>query len=318
MDEAGHDVRLARVAAVRPVAIDILRFELEPGDRRPFAPFGAGAHIDVTTPAGPVRQYSLCGDPAQPRRYAIAVKREREGRGGSASLHEGVEEGSALAFSGPRNLFPLAGGSGPSLLIAGGIGITPIFAMAQALATAGRAWELHYCARSREHAAFVDELAALPGGRLVTWFSEKPLLDARALLQEVRAETDVYCCGPAPLMQAVKEASAHWPSERVHFEYFAAPAIDWPANQPFEVELARSGEVLPVPRDRTLLQALRAHGVDVPSACEEGVCGTCEVRVCAGEPEHRDMLLTDAEKAAGKTMMVCVSRSRSPRLVLDL
>jgi ferredoxin len=134
----------------------------------------------------------------------------------------------------------------------------------------------------------------------------------------VRAETDVYCCGPAPLMQAVKEASAHWPSERVHFEYFAAPAIDWPANQPFEVELARSGEVLPVPRDRTLLQALRAHGVDVPSACEEGVCGTCEVRVCAGEPEHRDMLLTDAEKAAGKTMMVCVSRSRSPRLVLDL
>lgn len=318
MDDAGHDMRLARVAAVRPVAVDILRFELEPADRRPFAPFAPGAHIDLTTPAGPVRQYSLCGDPLERRRYAIAVKREREGRGGSNSLHDGAEEGAALAFSGPRNLFPLVAGTGGSLLIAGGIGITPVYAMAQALASAGRPWELHYCARSREHAAFVDELAALPGGSLTPWFSEKPLLDARALLREVRADTDVYCCGPAPLMQAVKEAGSHWPAGRLHFEYFAAPAVDWPPNQAFEVELASSGAVLQVPRDRTILQVLRANGIEVPSACEEGVCGTCEVRVCAGDPEHRDMLLNDTEKAAGKTMMVCVSRARSPRLMLDL
>ena len=318
MDDAGQEVRLARVASVRPVAIDILRFELEPADRRPFAPFSPGAHIDLTTPAGPVRQYSLCGDPAQPGRYAIAVKREREGRGGSVSLHEGVDEGAALAFSGPRNLFPLAAGGGPSMLIAGGIGVTPVYAMAQALTASGRAWEMHYCARSRAHAAFFEELAALPGGALHTWFSEMPLLDARALLREVRPDTDVYCCGPAPLMQAVKDAGAHWPAERLHFEYFAAPAIAWPPNQPFEVELARSHRVLEVPRDRSVLQVLRANGVDVASACEEGVCGTCEVRVLDGIPEHRDMLLNDAEKAAGRSMMTCVSRARTPRLVLDL
>ena len=317
MDEAGREVRLARVASIRPAAIDILRFELEPADRRPFAPFGPGAHIDVTTPGGPVRQYSLCGDPSNPRRYAIAVKLEGEGRGGSRSMHRALDEGEALAFSGPRNLFPLAP-EGESLLIAGGIGITPIYAMAQALAAAGRPWELHYCARSAEHAAFASELEGLAGGRLSTYFSETPLLDARALLREVRPATDVYCCGPAPLMQAVKEAAAHWPAERVHFEFFAAPAIAWPPDQPFEVELARQGTVLQVPRDRTILQALRVHGVDVNSACEEGVCGTCETRVLAGMPEHRDMLLSEAEKAAGRTMMVCVSRSRSPRLVLDL
>jgi ferredoxin-NADP reductase len=317
MDEAGQEVRLARVASIRPAAIDILRFELEPADRRPFAPFTAGAHIDVTTPAGPVRQYSLCGNPSDARRYAIAVKREAEGRGGSISMHGALEEGEPLAFSGPRNLFKLAP-AGESLLIAGGIGITPIYAMAQALAAAGRPWELHYCARSAEHAAFRSELEVLAQGRMSTYFSEAPLLDAGALLREVRPETHVYCCGPAPLMQAVKQAAAHWPAERVHFEYFAAPAIAWPPNQPFEVELARSGAVLQVPRDRSILQVLRADGVDVHSACEEGVCGTCETRVLAGEPEHRDMLLTDAEKAAGRTMMVCVSRSRSPRLVLDL
>jgi ferredoxin-NADP reductase len=313
----GAETRLARVAAIRPVARDILRFELTPADRRPFVPFAPGAHIDVTTPGGPVRQYSLCGDPANPRRYAIAVKLESEGRGGSRSMHGWIEEGDSLAFSGPRNLFPLAP-EGASLLVAGGIGITPIFAMVQALAAAGRPWELHYCARSREHAAFHEELAALPGGQVFPYFSEAPLLDARALLREPRPATELYCCGPAPLMQAVKEAAAHWPAGRVHFEYFAAPAVAWPPNQPFEVELARRGVVLQVPRDRTILQVVRAAGIDVPSACEEGVCGTCETRVVAGEPEHRDVLLSDSEKAAGGTMMVCVSRSRSTRLVLDL
>ena len=146
----GVDIRLARVASIRTIAIDVLRFELEPADRRPFAPFAPGAHIDVTTPGGPVRQYSLCGDPASARRYAIAVKLEQEGRGGSRSMHGWIEDGDSLAFSGPRNLFPLAP-EGASLLIAGGIGITPIFSMAQALASAGRPWELHYCARSEAH-----------------------------------------------------------------------------------------------------------------------------------------------------------------------
>jgi vanillate O-demethylase ferredoxin subunit len=191
--------------------------------------------------------------------------------------------------------------------------------MARRLAAEGRAWELHYCARSEAHAAFHGDLQALPHGRVHTYFSEAPLLDARALLAQARPGTQLYCCGPAPLMKAVEEAASHWPAGHVHFEFFAAPANDWPANEPFEVEIATTGEVLPVAPDRSILQVVRAIGIDVPSACEEGVCGTCETRVLSGTPQHRDVLLCAEEKAAGRTMMICVSRAaRGERLVLDL
>jgi vanillate O-demethylase ferredoxin subunit len=314
-----QELRLARVSAVRTVAKDILAYDLVPADRRPFAPYEPGAHIDVHVPNGLVRPYSLCGDPAQPKRYTIAVKLEEGGRGGSASMHRGAEAGVALGIEGPRNYFALQPGEDRTTLIAGGIGITPIYAMAQWLAANGRTWELHYCARSAQHAAFVAELEALPNGSVKTYFSETPLLDAAALLREARSGVELYCCGPAPLMQAVKDASAHWPSERVHFEYFSAPPAQWPDNEPFEVELARSGEVLQVPADRSILQVVRERGIDVHSACEEGVCGTCETAVLAGVPQHRDMLLSAAEKASGRSMMICVSRAaRGSRLVLDL
>ncbi|WP_427185402.1 PDR/VanB family oxidoreductase [Bordetella bronchialis] len=318
MNEPAEESRLVRIREVRRVAVDINSYELAPADGRPLPPFSAGSHIDVLVPNGMTRQYSLYGDPADRGAYRIAVKREAAGRGGSASLHDKAEAGTALGIVGPRNHFPLAAQARHSLFIAGGIGITPIHAMARELSARGAPWTLHYCARSADHAAFHDELRALPGGQVIAHFSEVPTLDVATLLAEPREGTHVYCCGPQGLMKAVEAATAHWAPGHVHFEWFAAPDTAWPPNQPIEVELARSGTVVQVPAGRTILQVLREHGVDVPCACEEGVCGTCETAVLAGEPQHRDMLLTPEERATNRTMMVCVSRANSARLVLDL
>jgi vanillate O-demethylase ferredoxin subunit len=318
MRDAFQEQRLVRVAGRRPVALDVVCLDLKPADRRPLEPFEPGAHVDLFAPNGQMRQYSLCGDPGDASRYVIAVKREAAGRGGSASMHDDVEVGTALGMQGPRNFFPLAPQAAHSIFIAGGIGITPIRAMIAALAAAGASWELHYCARSEAHAAFYAELAALAPERVKPYFSEAPLLDAAALLREVRRGAHVYCCGPEPLMKAVEKAAAHWPEGTVHFEWFAAPKQDWPENRAFTVECARSGLTLEVPAARTILQVVREQGIDVVSACEEGVCGTCETRVLEGVPEHRDVLLTPAEREAGASMMICISRAKTQKLVLDL
>jgi len=318
LQDASLEQRLVRVVTIRRAAVDTLRFDLEAADRRPLLPFTPGAHIDVHAPSGQVRQYSLCGDARDASRYSIAVKREAGGRGGSRSMHDTVEEGSALGIVGPRNHFPLAADASHSLFIAGGIGITPVYSMIRSLDAGARSWELHYCARSEAHAAFHAELAGLGHERVFPYFSEQPLLDVRTLLATVRDDTHVYCCGPASLMSAVKETSARWPAGRVHFEWFSAPEQAPSQNHPFEVELRRSGRILAVPSDRSILQVVREHGIDVSSCCEEGVCGTCETRVLGGECDHRDLLLSDHEHAEGASMMICVSRARSPRIVLDL
>jgi ferredoxin-NADP reductase len=318
VDEAFQEQRLVRVSQVRRVAADIVCIDLKPADRRPFEAFEPGAHVDLYAPNGQLRQYSLCGDPRDTSHYAIAVKREPAGRGGSASMHDDVEPGTAMGMTGPRNFFPLSIDAEHSIFIAGGIGITPIRSMILALQHAGRSWELHYCARSQEHAAFYLELAALAPTLVKPYFSEAPLLDAQALLRGVRPGAHVYCCGPEALMKAVAAAARHWPEGTVHFEWFAAPKQDWPENRPFLVELVRSGLSLEVPAARTILQVVRDHGIEVVSACEEGVCGTCETRVLDGLCEHRDVLLSPAEREAGKTMMICISRAKTPKLVLDL
>ncbi|HZP87907.1 MAG TPA: PDR/VanB family oxidoreductase [Burkholderiales bacterium] len=318
LQDAVLEQRRVRVAAIRTAAIDTLSFDLVAADRRPLKPFPPGAHIDVHVPNGLVRQYSLCGDPRDTSRYTIAVKRELAGRGGSRSMHEDVEEGTPLGILDPRNHFPLAQDAAHSLFIAGGIGITPICAMIRNLHAEGRSWELHYCARSAAHAAFYPELVALGDKRVTPWFSEQPLLDPRTLLREVSPGTHVYCCGPSGLMTAVKDAAYHWPQDHIHFEYFAAPAHTEAPNRAFMVELRKSGLVFEVAPECTLLQAVREHGIDVASSCEEGVCGTCETRVLEGECQHRDVLLSEAERAANTSMMICVSRAMSPRIVLDL
>ena len=311
--------RRVRVGSIRELAVDIRGYELEPADGRELPAYEAGAHIDIHVPAGPIRQYSLCGESNATERYRIAVKKDATGRGGSTSMHDDVEVGSFLAMTGPRNYFPLAADApGGSLLIAGGIGITPIYAMVQALHFAGREWTLHYCARSQAHAAFYGELEALAPRRVVPHFSEVPVLDVDALLAARAQGTHVYCCGPEGLMSAVKAATARSDASCLHFEWFSAPTIDHAQDRSFEVELKRSGLVLAVPADRSILQVVREQGIDVPSACEEGVCGTCETCVLAGEPDHRDMLLTSEERAANRSMMICISRAISDRLVLDL
>ena len=326
--KAAEELRRVRVVAVSDVAVDVRAYELASADGRPLPEYTAGSHIDVHAPCGLVRQYSLCNHmhpptparctPTLANRYRIAVKKEPDGRGGSLSMHEDVEIGSALAISAPRNYFPLSPEAGTSLLIAGGIGITPIYAMAQSLAAGQRPWTLHYCARSAPHAAFYRELEALGGGRVVAHFSEVPVLDVAALLGAQAPDTHLYCCGPVGLMSVVNAAAASWEPRRVHFEWFAAPAVDHTQDAAFEIELKRSGTVLTVPADRTILQVVRECGIDAPSACEQGVCGTCETRLLAGEGDHRDLLLTAEERAENRSMMICVSRARSRRLVLDL
>ena len=312
------DLRRVRVASVRPVARDTLAFDLVPIDGRPLPPATPGAHIDVQVPGGPIRQYSLCRDAARPERYTVAVKKEPASRGGSIGMHNSVEEGTILSIGGPRNHFPLAPNARSSIFIAGGIGITPIFAMIRALHAAGRDWTLHYCARSEEHAAFLQDLLTLDPSRVHGYFSEEPILDVAALTRVQLPGAHLYCCGPKALMMAVAEATAAWTPGHVHFEWFTAPDIEAGPNTAFEVELKRSGIVLPVPPDRSILEVVREHGIDVPSNCQEGICGTCETRVLAGEPDHRDALLSPEEKTTGATMMICVSRAKSERLVLDL
>jgi vanillate O-demethylase ferredoxin subunit len=312
------ELRRVRVVEVRDVAIDTRAYELASADGRPLPRYAAGAHIDVHVPSGVVRQYSLCGDIDAHDRYRIAVKKEADGRGGSISMHEDAEVDSFLAIGAPKNYFPLVQKARSNLLIAGGIGITPIYAMAQTLEREQRDWTLHYCARSPAHAAFLDELEALAPQRVNAHLSEAPVLDVAHLLDAQSNDVHVYCCGPIGLMSAVKAATAGWDEARVHFEWFAAPAVDHAQDQSFEVELARSRIVLTVPGDRTILDVVREAGIDVPSSCEEGVCGTCETKLLAGEADHRDLLLSAKERDENKSMMICCSRARSKRLVLDL
>ena len=316
--EGEQEPRLVRVRSIETVAIDTRMFELVSADGRPLAPFSAGAHIDVQVPNGLTRPYSLCGNPNDATAYRIAVKREAGGRGGSISMHDGCEVGTALGIVGPRNHFPLDPSAQRHLFIAGGIGITPIHSMIQALAGQGKPWELHYCARSAAHAAFHEELLALNPAGVFCHFSEEPVLDVRMLLQQPQQGTHLACCGPQGLMKAVEAATAHWAPGQVHFEWFAAPESAQSDNSPFEVHLARTGRTLLIPADASILQVLRDEGIRVNCACEEGVCGSCETAVLEGRPQHRDALLTEQEREAGRTMMICVSRAASPRLVLDL
>jgi ferredoxin-NADP reductase len=279
-----------------------------------------GAHIDVECgDTGLSRQYSLCGDPADAQAFEIAVLRETPGRGGSAWIHEAVREGMRLKIRGPRNHFRLDEEGGRAIFVAGGIGITPISAMARRAREIGMDYELHYSGRSRAAMAFLDELAQLHGDRLHLHVSEEGTRnDFSALAVDV--STRVYACGPARMLDALQAASEAWPEDALRVEHFAASTgkLD-PANEhAFEVELKDSGLVLSVAADQTVLDALRRANIDVQSDCEEGLCGSCEVRVLAGEVDHRDVVLTRTERDTHARMMTCCSRAKGQRLVLEL
>ena len=283
--------------------------------------FQPGAHIDVHLPNGLIRQYSITNGPGQSSFYRIGVKLEPDSTGGSISLHETVREGDVLAISEPRNNFPLRRDATRTILLAGGIGITPLLAMAQALERMDLHCELHCFAQSSDHLAFGDVLDGL-GDSVVRHLDLSPdetVGEIRRLVAEPAAHTHIYICGPGPMLEAARReaAAAGWPDEAVHFEYFKnTTEID--DSSTFEVALARSALTLTVGAGQTILEVLREHGVSVPSSCEQGACGTCIATVLEGEPDHQDVYLNDSDHQAGDRMMTCVSRARSDRLVLDL
>lgn len=302
-------------------------FTLEDAQGRALPAFDAGAHVDLHLPGGLVRPYSLCGNPAEHRHYRLGVLKDPASRGGSQAVHQHLlVDGARLAIGAPRNHFPLVEDAPHSVLVGGGIGLTPMLAMAWRLHALGASFELHYCVRSRAQAAFLDELAAAPWARRVTVHADDEgpaaALQPRAVLAAAPAGGHVYVCGPAGFMDWVlaEAAAAGLADAQRHREYFSAPASAAPASgdQPFEVTLRRSGKTVAVGATQTLLAALRGVGVAVTVSCEQGVCGTCACTVLDGEPEHRDAYLTDEERAANDQILVCCSRSRSPRLVLDL
>ncbi|MFG2472568.1 PDR/VanB family oxidoreductase [Streptomyces canus] len=273
-----------------------------------------GAHIDVVLGPGLERQYSLCGDPADRTAWRIAVLREPVGRGGSAHVHEQLGQGDKVRVRGPRNHFALR--PAPRYrFIAGGIGITPILPMLAAAEAEGAEWTLLYGGRTRESMAFTEELSRYGDRVTVAPQDETGLLDLASVLDGVPEGTLVYCCGPGPLLDAVEE---HCPAGLLHVERFTPKEQPAAENTEFEVELAQTGTTVTVAPDVSVLDAVRASGVEVLFSCTEGTCGTCETDVLDGTPDHRDSVLTDEEREAGETMMICVSRCRGKKLVLDL
>ncbi|WP_406446028.1 PDR/VanB family oxidoreductase [Streptomyces sp. NBC_01613] len=294
------------VASRETVADGVVQLRLEGRDLPRWEP---GAHLDLVLPSGLVRQYSLCGDPEDTSSYTVAARLVEDGRGGSREVHEQVREGMELEVRGPRNRFPLV--EAPSyVFVVGGIGITPVLPMLRALAD-GTPWRLLYGGRTRASMPFLEEIEKLGGDRVtVVAEDEAGLPDLDGLLADTSGDEAVYCCGPEGLMAAVEERCP-----QVRLERFA-PRTSAAGNGAFEVELRCSGRTLTVPADSTVLAAVRAELPDTAYSCEQGFCGTCQQRVLEGEVEHRDELLTDAERA--DSMLICVSRARSERLVLDL
>ena len=311
--EATIEVMVWRISYETP---SVLSFDLRALDGSPLPPFEPGAHIDLHLPDGLVRQYSLIG-PTDAGGYRIAVALDRATRGGSRWLHAGARPGARLRISPPRTTFGLAEDNRPAILIAGGIGITPLLAMARRLAERGAEWRLHYAVRSRAECALIEDLSALGGDlRLHVDDESEGLLDIAAIAAGAPPEAHLYCCGPAPMLAAFAEATAARDPAGVHSESFA-PAVPAADDGGLTVVLERSGTTLRVEPDQTILEAMEAAGLRPPHSCRNGVCGTCETRVLDGTPDHRDKVLSDEERAAGNTMMICCSRASTALLRLD-
>jgi tetrachlorobenzoquinone reductase len=316
------DLISVRVAEIRSLTERIIAVEFRPSDGHELPSVTAGAHVDLHLPNGLVRSYSLLNSHEVRGRYLVAVSRDENSRGGSQYLHDDLQSGDMLAISPPRNNFPLFEESQLSVFVAGGIGITPILAMVRRVQSLGRDWRLYYCARSRPEAAFLDELHDLSGGRadrLHLHFDDehdgKPF-DVGLAVAQVTVSAHVYCCGPLPMLDSFAKAAANIDAARVHVEHFTAaePAA---TDGGFTVELAQSGVTLSVDAGNTILDTLLEAGLDVPFSCGEGICGSCETGVLSGTPDHRDLVLSDAERSSNQTMMICCSGSLGPRLVLD-
>lgn len=325
---SGRETMTLAVTACRAEALDVVSIELRDPNGGPLPAFDPGAHLEITVPAADgtrelVRHYSLCNDPAETHRYVVAVGRADHGRGGSLAMHEKVRTGTTLSVKAPRNNFPLVSDANHYRFIAGGIGITPVLSMIRWCEAHEKDWSLLYCARNRLRAAFYESLRAY-GEHVRFHFDDEmnAYPDLAGQLAASPAGEHVYCCGPQPLMRAVQMARGNRPSDRVHFEWFS-PADELAddvalANRAFEVVLRSTGRRLTVNPDRTILETLEQDGMNVPFACREGLCGSCETRICEGEADHRDYVLSEADRAAQKVLMICVSRALSDVLALDI
>lgn len=326
-----------RVRSITPHGPDINCYEVVDPAGGQLPPFEPGSHIDVFIPDEKlgVRQYSLCSDPQDRGCYRFTVQREPGGRGGSKTMFDQVKVGTDLTVSQPRNNFPLHSAASRHLLLAGGIGITPMISMIHQLKKEGADFTLHYCTRSAERTAFKDLLEPLieEGRVFLHWDNGDPAkgLNLKDALKDHEAGTHLYYCGPPGFMGAVAAASAHWPAGTIHREFFTpsendpgvaasveseAAGSDGDLGPPFQVKIASTGEILDIPSDKSVLNILREHGLQVETQCELGVCGTCRTRYLEGEPDHRDFVLEEEEHK--REMTVCCSRSKSPLLILDL
>jgi vanillate O-demethylase ferredoxin subunit len=337
LDPKGRYPKTGMILRVRQItfqALNINSYELSHPNGEDLPPFTAGAHIDFHFRDGSVRQYSLCNDPVETHRYVIAVLRETSGRGGSQALHERLHVQRMVSVGRPRNNFPLAADAKRHLLLAGGIGITPLMSMVHALERSGAEYILHYCTRAPEHTAFAADFAPLVSkGRVVHHYDggvPANGLDIAGLLRDCQDGTHLYYCGPAGFMAACRRASQHWPSEAVHFEYFTADAAPKSALSPaeladagenaldlgFKVKIASTGATYTVPNDKSIVDVLAEHGVVIETSCRAGLCATCKVRYLSGEVDHRDLVLSEREHT--QYLATCISRATSPLLVLDL
>ncbi|MBB4302511.1 phthalate 4,5-dioxygenase reductase subunit [Rhodobium orientis] len=304
-----------RIKARRKLTPEIDEFTLVPEGDTALPSFTPGAHITVETPDGAMRRYSLVNDGQNPQEYVIAIKREPDSRGGSSSMHEKAVEGTTLTVEAPENEFELVDAD-KYLLIAGGIGITPILAMARHLFANGKPFEVIYCARTAEDAAYLDEISAFEHATTHHDQGDLELLFDFWDRLEKPGNEHVYCCGPAPLMEEIKGLTGHWSDGHVHFEDFNPVDVVRADDVPFKVTLAKTGRTVEVPADRSILEALRDAGLHTVSSCESGTCGTCKCGLIEGEVDHRDHVLMDEEKS--DHIMICVSRAKSGDLTIDL
>lgn len=313
-----------RVARKKHEAIDICSLELVHPEGGALPEFSAGAHIDVHTPGGLVRQYSLCNDPAESHRYLIGTLKDPQSRGGSKAIHEEVQVGDLLQIGLPRNNFALVPDAEHFILLAGGIGVTPLVSMAIQLAREGQSFEFHYCARSRERAAFADQMLAAPYAAKVQFHFDDgdpgQKLNLNKVLAQPAARKYVYACGPAGFLNHVRDEAkkSAWSLSSVQFESFGAVAMERAGDSSFEVRIASTGITYKIPADMSVVTALAAQGVDIAVSCEQGICGTCLTGVLDGEPDHRDTYLTDEERMLNDSFLPCCSRARTALLTLDL
>jgi ferredoxin-NADP reductase len=322
MSASGHTIRV-QVTRITQVASDINLLELTPAEGQELPPFTAGSHIDLHLSNGMIRSYSLSGAPDESGHYLIGVKNEPEGTGGSRFIHEELKIGDELDISGPRNNFALQEEVDHTVLIAGGIGVTPLVSMSLRLENIGKPWELHYAGRHRGSTAFIPELSAF--GSMVNFYlrngAEDPAhsrrMDIPAIVEAAPPGSHFYCCGPTEMINGFVAATSSLPPDRVHFERFAN---DQPIDKDgsFTVILKQSGETIEILSGQTILDALLERGIDAPYSCMEGICSACETKVLAGIPDHHDMILSADQKAANNVMMICCSRSKTPELVLEL